>query len=311
MAAPAPPPFNININKAPETTFTKYNELRITGLYLHHDYHPDASGTHLTLLKPNGSNGFGATVANNWTIHNGPDPKVDAIVARAQGFNMKRGNWYNLFNIVFETDWLKGSTLQVMGVGVEEGDQWAIFSGTGHFTMAQGYINKKLHKRLQGENIIELDIYAIFRATKSHLKEEGPKGGSGGQDRKPSDVPHRLEVIKIRESAVIDSIEYTYLDQYGVKHTEGPWGGNAGPFVSTVRLDPTEIVKEVSGTVGQVNGADVISSLKFVTNLRTYGPYGKPSGNPFSLPEKEGGSVVGFTARTGEFVNAIGVLIRP
>ncbi|OEL13578.1 hypothetical protein BAE44_0025402, partial [Dichanthelium oligosanthes] len=106
-------------------------------------------------------------------------------------------------------------------------------------------------------------------------------------------------VIKIRESAAIDFIEYTYLDQYGVKHTEGPWGGSAGPFVSTVRLDPTEIVKEVLGTVGQVKGSDVIRSLIFFTNLRTYGPYGKPSENPFSLPEKdEGGSVVGFIART-------------
>lgn len=57
---------------------------------------------------------------------------------------------------------LKGSTLQVMGVGIDIGDQWAIIGGTGHFTMAQGYINKKVHTKLGQANIIELDIYAIF-----------------------------------------------------------------------------------------------------------------------------------------------------
>jgi hypothetical protein len=61
---------------------------------------------------------------------------------------------------------LKGATLQVMGVGVEEGDQWAILSGTGHFTMAQGFINKKLHTKRGDGNIIELDIYAVFQPTK-------------------------------------------------------------------------------------------------------------------------------------------------
>jgi hypothetical protein len=66
------------------------------------------------------------------------------------------------------------------------------------------------------------------------LITEGPRGGSGGQYREPTGVPYRLEVIKIRESTVICSIEYTYQDLDGLKHTEGPWGSNSGPYVSTV-----------------------------------------------------------------------------
>lgn len=73
-----------------------------------------------------------------------------------------------------------------------------------------------------------------------------------------------------------------------------------------VTLGADEFVKEVSH-----DGSDVVTSLKFFTNRRTYGPYGKASGNPFTLPENAGGSVVGFVARTAEFVNAIGVIMRP
>ena len=112
MAAPAPTttttttplPSNVKINKAPETSATRY-ELRITSLYLHHSISPDPNPTHETLLRPNGDVGFGATVANDYAIYDGPDPKVNAIVARAQGLHMRTGNWWSTtFNIVFETD---------------------------------------------------------------------------------------------------------------------------------------------------------------------------------------------------------------
>ncbi|KAG0529226.1 hypothetical protein BDA96_05G079900 [Sorghum bicolor] len=207
---------------------------------------------------------------------------------------------------------LKGSTLQVMGVGIEDGDQWAILSGTGQFTMAQGFIKKKLHSYVTDGTIIELDLYAVFQPTKVNLITEAPKGGSGGTYREPKAVPHRLEAIKIREGAVVCSIEYTFLDRYGEKHTEGPWGGDSSPYVSIVKLDAEEFIEEVSGTIGKHDGLDaVVTSLKFVTNRRTFGPYGKPSGNPFTLPEKQDGSVVGFVARTGKYVDAIGVIMRP
>jgi hypothetical protein len=47
---------------------------------------------------------FGKTAANNWTIHEGPDPREYAIVARAQGLHLNSGNWHNSFTIVFEND---------------------------------------------------------------------------------------------------------------------------------------------------------------------------------------------------------------
>ncbi|RLN34712.1 hypothetical protein C2845_PM03G29690 [Panicum miliaceum] len=42
---------------------------------------------------------------------------------------------YTSFNIVFEDDRFKGSTLQGMGITLSE-NQWAISSGTGEFALA-------------------------------------------------------------------------------------------------------------------------------------------------------------------------------
>ncbi|XP_004959227.2 uncharacterized protein LOC101759015 [Setaria italica] len=312
MAASPKLPSNFQIKSFdPSTTIMKKNELKISNLYLHHAYR-EPSPTHLTLLSPKGQSGFGATVSNNWAIHDGPDLSKDAIVARSQGLHMQSGNWHNSFTIAFEIDGLKDSTLQVMGLGVDKGtDQWSIVGGTGQFTFAQGFINKKLHKVVDTGNIIELDIYAIFQTKYTHTyTRDGPKGGDAGQAREPKYEPHRLETIKIDHGDLIYSIEYSHIDQYGTKHTEGR--GTEGSETGIIELGPTEFVHEVSGTLGKCNNIyTVLSSLTIVTNLRTLGPYGKEtSESPFSLPEKKGGSVVGFFASTGVAVGALGVIVR-
>ncbi|CAN6203776.1 unnamed protein product [Urochloa humidicola] len=310
MAASPELPSNFQIKSFDASTTTmKKNELKISNLYLHHAYR-EPSPTHLTILSPKGRSGFGATVANNWAIHGGPDPSKDAIIARAQGLHMQSGDWHNSVTIAFEIDGLKDSTLQVMGLGVDKGtDQWSIVGGTGQFTFAQGFINKKLHKVIDTGNVIELDIYAIFQ-TKYTFTRDGPKGGNAGQAREPKHEPHRLESIKISHGDLIYSIEYSHIDQYGTKHDEGRWG-TEGSDTSIIELGPTEFVQQVSGTLGKYNNTfTVLSSLTIVTNLRTLGPYGKEtSESPFSLPEK-GASVVGFFARTGVAVDALGVIVR-
>jgi hypothetical protein len=107
MAAPTATrlPSNIKINEAPpQSSATRY-ELRITSLYLHHRGSPDPNPSHATLLSPNGAVGFGATVANNYAIYDGPDPIANALIARAQGLQMRTGDtWSTTFNIVFETE---------------------------------------------------------------------------------------------------------------------------------------------------------------------------------------------------------------
>ena len=68
----------------------------------------------------------------------------------------------------------RGSTLQVMGISVEDGE-WAIVGGTGQFTMARGVIYKRMHKRRNDGNIIELTIQGYC----SILKGLQPMGSTG------------------------------------------------------------------------------------------------------------------------------------
>jgi hypothetical protein len=54
----------------------------------------------------------------------------------------------------------KGSTLEVDGVPVEEGE-WAIVGGTGEFKMATGVIYKKKHEQNSNGNIIQLTVHGF------------------------------------------------------------------------------------------------------------------------------------------------------
>ena len=78
-----------------------------------------------------------------------------------------------------------------------------------------------------------------------------------------------------------------------------------------IQLAPSEAVKGISGTVGFYRSCNVIASITFVTNVRTYGPFGLGDGTPFTIPIEDSNSVVGFFARSNTYLNAIGVYMKP
>uniref|UniRef100_A0A0E0RAS4 non-specific serine/threonine protein kinase n=1 Tax=Oryza rufipogon TaxID=4529 RepID=A0A0E0RAS4_ORYRU len=143
------------------------------------------------------------------------------------------------------------------------------------------------------------------------LTKFGPWGGSGDMDRDMEVVPHRLESLTICSADIINSLAFSYNDHNGKQHTVGPWGGDGGAAF-TIRLGAFEHIKGLSGTVGSFGMLqNVITSLKFTTNLnRTYGPYGKGGGTPFVVPVEDAASIVGFFGRAGPCVEALGVYIR-
>jgi hypothetical protein len=51
----------------------------------------------------------------------------------------------------------------------------------------------------------------------------------------------------------------------------------------------------------------VITSLTFVTNARSYGPFGEGQGTHFHIPMQSNGHIVGFFGRADRYLNAIGV----
>jgi hypothetical protein len=75
------------------------------------------------------------------------------------------------------------------------------------------------------------------------------------------------------------------------------------------------VVTELSGTIGKVDDRTVITSIKFVTNLKkTYGPwgaYGDDRDTQFIVPMQPGSGIVGFVfAHAGDYLDAIGIYAR-
>ncbi|KAI4967235.1 jacalin-related lectin 10-like [Hordeum vulgare subsp. vulgare] len=296
----------------PCAAFVEITELNFSNLYLFHTS-LGSNQNQSVIIDSNATTGLGSTVVNNWSICDGPSPDA-TVVARAQGLHIYAGNWQNTFSITFEIERFKGSTLQVMGISVEEGE-WAIVGGTGQFAMANGVIHKKLHEQRSDGNIIELTIHGFCPVLKSEslLTKLGPWGGNGGGDKDILEaVPRRLESITVSSGSIVDSIKFSYVDQTGQKHNAGPWGGSGGNQ-NTFVLGASEFMKEVSGTFGiyDKDRHNIITSLKFITNVKTYGPFGEAKGTPFTIPAQKNSSIVGFFGRSGIYLDALGVYVRP
>ncbi|XP_037482907.1 mannose/glucose-specific lectin-like [Triticum dicoccoides] len=299
-----------NFQITPRAAIMESNELNFRSLYLFHTS-LGANQTQSTVIDPNATTGLGQTAVNNWAICDSPSPGA-TVVARAQGLHIYAGNWQNIFSITFEVERFKGSTLQVMGISVEEGE-WAIVGGTGQFAMANGVIYKKFHEQRSDGNIIELTVHAfctVLNGSPSLLTKLGPWGGSGGSDKDIVEAPRRLESITVSSGLIVDSIKFSYVDQAGQKHTGGPWGGSGGNQ-NTIVLGASEFVKEVSGTHGifDKDQHHIITSLKFITNVKAYGPFGEAKGTPFTIPAEKNSSIVGFFGRSGIYLDALGVYV--
>lgn len=79
-----------------------------------------------------------------------------------------------------------------------------------------------------------------------------------------------------------------------------------------IHLGPSECLIKVSGSIGSSSeAAKLITSLIFVTNEASYGPFGKCIGDPFEFHVPSNSSIVGFFGRAGTRLDAIGFYFRP
>ncbi|KAJ3688677.1 hypothetical protein LUZ61_017841 [Rhynchospora tenuis] len=148
---------------APVRNALPQNELYFH-LYLHHT-HRGPHRNQARILDRGLPNSFGSITVNDWPLYDGLGSNAK-VIAHAQGLHMQTAvrshqSWYNSFSIMFEDARFKGSTLQVMGPVVREGE-WAVVGGTGQFSLAQGVIYKKFLEQRSDENIVELDIHAFY-----------------------------------------------------------------------------------------------------------------------------------------------------
>ncbi|KAI7734841.1 hypothetical protein M8C21_030683 [Ambrosia artemisiifolia] len=106
---------------------------------------------------------------------------------------------------------------------------------------------------------------------------------------------------------VIYSLMFT-TEACGVFNTSNKFGGwNGG---QTVTLDSDEEIVGIKGSIGTKAPYTIVSSLSFVTNKTTHGPFGGATNSEFSLP-LEMGSLVGFYGLAGYYIDGIGVYLKP
>uniref|UniRef100_A0A453Q946 Protein kinase domain-containing protein n=1 Tax=Aegilops tauschii subsp. strangulata TaxID=200361 RepID=A0A453Q946_AEGTS len=143
------------------------------------------------------------------------------------------------------------------------------------------------------------------------------RGGSGGEVVDIKEHPWRLHSLTISYQGLIDAFSFSYIDQYGEKQHVGPWGEQHSYHkTETIRFSPSEFVEEVSGAYGSHFENLLVTSLTFVTNVRTYGPFGNPNHQnvaaaPLKFMADEGSSIVAFHGRSGSHLFSIGVYMYP
>ncbi|CAK7356810.1 unnamed protein product [Dovyalis caffra] len=137
----------------------------------------------------------------------------------------------------------------------------------------------------------------------------GPWGGHGG-DSWDDGIYHGVREIKLFYDLCIDSIQVVY-DKNGKPVTAEKHGG-LGPLggsrTAEIKLQyPEEYLTSMNGHYCRVvyGGSPVIRSLTFISNKRTFGPFGVEDGTPFTLT-MDGASIVGFKGRSGWYLDAIG-----
>ncbi|KAJ0087017.1 hypothetical protein Patl1_09216 [Pistacia atlantica] len=139
----------------------------------------------------------------------------------------------------------------------------------------------------------------------------GPWGGQNGVHWDDG-VYTTVRQLVIAHGAGIDSIQIEY-DKKGSQVWSAKHGGNGGSKLDKVTLEyPDEFLTAVHGHYGTVNdwGAVCVRSLTFQSNKKTYGPFGIEQGTYFSFP-MTGGKIVGFHGRSGWYLDAIGVYLKP
>ncbi|XP_051222744.1 horcolin-like [Lolium perenne] len=140
------------------------------------------------------------------------------------------------------------------------------------------------------------------------LVKMGPCGGGGGGSWK-TDVCgiNRIVKLRVRHGGAVDALQVLH-ERHGLKEWTKKWGG-AGGKRSEICLEPEEYLTCVKGHIGHYDGWFIVKSLTFVTNLRTFGRYGKAEGLPFQLPAA-GGRIVGFHGRSGSLLDSLGTYVR-
>ncbi|CAM0947039.1 unnamed protein product [Alopecurus aequalis] len=146
--------------------------------------------------------------------------------------------------------------------------------------------------------------------TAARVVKMGPCGRNDGdaRDMDARDVDRIIEVVVFHRDAV-DAMIVRYEQDGRDMETDPSWGVAFGAPRSEIRLETDEYLTAAKGYVGNYKDMFIVRSLTFVSNRRTYGPYGKEEGEAFEFHDA-GGKIVGFHGRSGNYLDALGTYVR-
>ncbi len=151
-------------------------------------------------------------------------------------------------------------------------------------------------------------------ADKPTSKEKGKPTGEvhGGADGQPfkDRAWGRLAEVTVRGGSWLDSVRCTWEDEGDLVKSDNH-GGDGGE-ATVIKLEPGESLIQVAGVVLKQDDLRVIGSLSFKTTKRTIEPIGETTEGPkFTLDAPPGQEICGFQGRSGDYLNAIGMICRP
>jgi len=128
-------------------------------------------------------------------------------------------------------------------------------------------------------------------------------GGSGGDEFNDDLTPViGLAGFNVRSGKYVDAIQPVFLI-CGNEEVTGQRHGGGGGDEHQVRFVRGEEIVTVEGRSGKY-----VDQLTFVTNKKTYGPYGGNGGKEFQEGQLDG--VGGFFGRSGKYLDQVG-FFRP
>jgi hypothetical protein len=161
--------------------------------------------------------------------------------------------------------------------------------------------------------IVSLVCYATFASADIC---EGPSGGTGGTWSDDEGVSQMLSTgqlpvqILVRTGSYLDHIQFVYSSTLsGTAH------GGSGGTEKDINFRASEVITQFTGTYGSyVNTISlqtiiISGSNKGVTNTITRGNNPGPASFFYAAPP--GFYISGFCGRNGDYIDALGVLIRP
>jgi len=138
---------------------------------------------------------------------------------------------------------------------------------------------------------------------------EGYSGGTGGVDFNDEPFISRgsgVVEVRIRSGSRVDAVQMLLQDPKGNQY-ELPWHGGGGGQPHTFRMNPGQFVTKIYGRYG--SGVD---HIHVVTNLGEIGDGGGDGGGAdyvYEVPDRY--QIVGFYGRSGDKIDAIGIVYQP